>query len=184
MTDRATAALEAMSDAVLAIAAERSVDRVLQRIVDAARARVGALRGAGRAGRRGQLLAIHHLGHDRGGGGDNGAAAPHARPSGCDARVRRAAPNRGHPTRSAISRVVADRSPPDGLVPGCADRLPRRGPRRLLPHRQGGSARVHRGGRAADRDARRSRCDRDRERAALRAKQGAQRGRGTHPAGP
>ena len=37
MTDRATAALEAMSDAVLAIAAERSVERVLQRIVDAAR---------------------------------------------------------------------------------------------------------------------------------------------------
>src|SRR6476661_1826388 len=42
MTDRATAALEAMSDAVLAIAAERSVQRVLQRIVHAARELAGA----------------------------------------------------------------------------------------------------------------------------------------------
>jgi len=42
MTDRATAALDAMSDAVLAIAAERSVDRVLQRIVHAARELAGA----------------------------------------------------------------------------------------------------------------------------------------------
>ena len=42
MTDRADAALEAMSDAVLAIAAERSVERVLQRIVHAARELAGA----------------------------------------------------------------------------------------------------------------------------------------------
>jgi signal transduction histidine kinase len=42
MTDRATAALDAMSDAVLAITAERSVDGVLQRIVDAARQLVDA----------------------------------------------------------------------------------------------------------------------------------------------
>jgi signal transduction histidine kinase len=41
-TDRATAALEAMSDAVLAIAGERSVDRVLQRIVHVARELAGA----------------------------------------------------------------------------------------------------------------------------------------------
>jgi signal transduction histidine kinase len=40
--DRANAALAAMSDAVLAIAAERSVDRVLQRIVHVARELVGA----------------------------------------------------------------------------------------------------------------------------------------------
>jgi signal transduction histidine kinase len=42
MTDRATAALEAMSDAVLAIASERSVEGVLQRIVESARALAGA----------------------------------------------------------------------------------------------------------------------------------------------
>ncbi|MEA2256413.1 MAG: hypothetical protein QOG35_2458 [Solirubrobacteraceae bacterium] len=40
--DRANAALAAMSDAVLAIAAERSFDRVLQRIVHVARELVGA----------------------------------------------------------------------------------------------------------------------------------------------
>jgi signal transduction histidine kinase len=42
MTDRATAALEAMSDAVLAIAAERSVERVLRRLVHVARDLAGA----------------------------------------------------------------------------------------------------------------------------------------------
>ncbi|HEY2637868.1 MAG TPA: GAF domain-containing sensor histidine kinase, partial [Solirubrobacteraceae bacterium] len=42
MIDRATAALEAMSDAVLAIASERSVEGVLQRIVEAARELAGA----------------------------------------------------------------------------------------------------------------------------------------------
>jgi signal transduction histidine kinase len=42
MNDRATAALEAMSDAVLAIAAERSVERVLRRLVHAARELAGA----------------------------------------------------------------------------------------------------------------------------------------------
>jgi signal transduction histidine kinase len=42
MSDRATAALEAMSDAVLAIAGERSVEGVLQRIVDVARELTGA----------------------------------------------------------------------------------------------------------------------------------------------
>jgi signal transduction histidine kinase len=42
VTDRATAALEAMSDAVLAIAGERTVEGVLQRIVDVARELAGA----------------------------------------------------------------------------------------------------------------------------------------------
>src|SRR5919112_5787093 len=42
MSDRATAALEAMSDAVLAIAAERSVERVLRLLVHAARDLAGA----------------------------------------------------------------------------------------------------------------------------------------------
>jgi len=42
MSDRATAALEAMSDAVLAIAAEHSVERVLRRLVHAARDLAGA----------------------------------------------------------------------------------------------------------------------------------------------
>jgi signal transduction histidine kinase len=42
MSDRATAALQAMSDAVLAIASERSVEGVLQRIVDVARGLAGA----------------------------------------------------------------------------------------------------------------------------------------------
>ncbi len=42
MSDRASSALEAMSEAVLAIAAERSVERVLERIVHAARALAGA----------------------------------------------------------------------------------------------------------------------------------------------
>jgi signal transduction histidine kinase len=42
MSDRATAALQAMSDAVLAIASERSVEGVLQRIVESARTLAGA----------------------------------------------------------------------------------------------------------------------------------------------
>jgi signal transduction histidine kinase len=42
MNDRATAALEAVSDAMLAIAAERSVERVLRRLVHAARELAGA----------------------------------------------------------------------------------------------------------------------------------------------
>jgi signal transduction histidine kinase len=42
MSDRATAALQAMSDAVLAMASERSVEGVLQRIVESARALAGA----------------------------------------------------------------------------------------------------------------------------------------------
>jgi hypothetical protein len=39
---RETSALQAMSDAVLAIAAELSVEAVLQRLVDSARALAGA----------------------------------------------------------------------------------------------------------------------------------------------
>ncbi len=42
MTDRSADALEAMNEAVLAIAAERSVERVLQRIVEVARELAGA----------------------------------------------------------------------------------------------------------------------------------------------
>src|SRR3954467_7311408 len=42
MTARAAAALQAMSDAVLAMASERSVEGVLQRIVESARALAGA----------------------------------------------------------------------------------------------------------------------------------------------
>lgn len=42
MTDRADAALEAMGDAVLALAAERSVDAVLERLVEVARTLAGA----------------------------------------------------------------------------------------------------------------------------------------------
>lgn len=42
MTDRATAALEAMSDAVLAVSAERSVEGLLARIVEVARQLAGA----------------------------------------------------------------------------------------------------------------------------------------------
>jgi signal transduction histidine kinase len=42
VTQRTTAALEAMSDAVLAIAAERSVERVLRRLVQVARELAGA----------------------------------------------------------------------------------------------------------------------------------------------
>ena len=42
MTDRSADALEAMNEAVLAIAAERSVERVLQRIVEVARGLAGA----------------------------------------------------------------------------------------------------------------------------------------------
>src|SRR5918997_839048 len=42
VTERTTAALQAMSDAVLAIAAERSVERVLRRLVTVARELSGA----------------------------------------------------------------------------------------------------------------------------------------------
>ena len=59
-------ATEALSDAVLAIAAEHAVEPVLQKLVDAARELAGAqLRGDRRARRRRRLRALHHLGHER-----------------------------------------------------------------------------------------------------------------------
>ena len=141
MTEGRSGAVRAMSDAVLAIAGERSVDTVLQRIVHTARELVGrALRGARRARRRGQLRALHHLGHDRGGGGGDGAAAAHARPAGRDARVRAVLPHARHQARPALPRLVAGRPSADGLVPRRADRGARRGGRRVLPDRQGAGA--------------------------------------------
>ena len=83
-----------MSDAVLAIAAELSVEAVLQRLVDSrARARRRALRRDRRARRRGRVRLLHHLGHERRARRRDGPAPAHARNARRDARVRPPAPD-------------------------------------------------------------------------------------------
>ncbi len=144
MPDRSADALEAMNEAVLAIAAERSVERVLERIVEVAR-------GLGRA-------RYAALGIPDGEGGfaqfitagmteeEVAAMGPLPRTHGLLGAMLEseelAAHARHHP-RSALPRLVAADPPPHGLLPGRPDRLARGHHRRLLPHRQGGRGRVH-----------------------------------------
>ena len=88
MSDGSTGALEAMSDAVLAIAAERSVERVLRRLVHAARELAGARYAAlGVPDGEGNFAQFITAGMSGRGGGRDGAAAAHARAARRDARV-------------------------------------------------------------------------------------------------
>ena len=97
-------ALESMSEAVLAIAAEREVDPVLRRLV-ARRARAGRrpLRRARDPGRPGRVRAVHHRGDERRADRRDGAAAAHARPARRDARVARAPTARPTSARTRAS---------------------------------------------------------------------------------
>ena len=176
-------ALDSMSEAVLAIAAEREVDPVLRRMVRAARELAGrALRGAGDPRRRGRVRAVHHRRDERRADRGDGPDAAHARPARRDAGVARLLPDDRHPPGPALPRLVAARAPADALVPRRADRGARRDHRRLLPHRLRGRRGVQRRGPAADRDARRPRRGGDRERPPARAQPRAEHRRGAQPA--
>src|SRR3954463_6866284 len=130
MEERLHPALRELSDAVLAVAAQRSVDEVLQGLVDRARVLAGARYAA--------------LGIPDGDGGVSRflvsgmseqliarlrapprpprvlaarAAAAHARDARRDARRAGAVPHARHPHRSTLSRLVAGRAPRHALVP-------------------------------------------------------------------
>ena len=148
MPERLSPALKAVSDAVLAVASQLSVDEVLQRLVDRARELAGARYAAlgipdGSGGFRRFLVA----GHERRAGGLDGTAAADARDARRDARDA-AAPicTDDIHARSALPRLVAARSIPDMRsflgVPIVARG---RGDRRLLPHREAGRADLRRG---------------------------------------
>ena len=101
---RDSPAFRALSDVVLAIASEREVEPVLQRLVHSrARARRRALRRARGARRRGRVRALHHVGDERRADRGDGAAAAHARAARRDARVARAVPDRRHPHATRAS---------------------------------------------------------------------------------
>src|SRR3954447_23387918 len=171
---RESSALQAMSDAVLAIAAELSVEAVLQRLVAAARelagaryAALGVPDGEGAfeqfitSGMSDELVAA--MGPLPRTHGLLGAMLESERPY-RTLEVPRALPPARLPPGSALPRLVAARAPADALVPRRPDRRPWRDHRRLLPDREGRGRRVRRRGPAAHRDARRPRRDRDRER--------------------
>ena len=182
--DRLSPTLRAVSDAVLAVAAELSVEEVLQRLVDSARELAGrALRRARHARRRGRLPRFLTSGMS-----DELIAAlgPLPRRTACSARCSR--------RRDAVSRRPTSTTHPRfrGWWPrghpdmrsflGVPIVAPRRRDRRLLPDREGRRARVHRRGPGADRAARRPRRDRDHERPALRAQPRALDRRRAQPA--
>ena len=105
---------------------ERSVEEVLQRLVDArARARRRPLRRARDAGRRGRLRALPHVGDERRADRGDRPAAAHARDARRDARDAGALPHRRHPHAPALPRLVAVGAPRHALVPRRADRRPR-----------------------------------------------------------
>ena len=153
---------------------------------DQPRAGRRTLRRARRARRRGQLRQVHHRRHERRADREARAAAAHARPARRDARVRRARTARRDIKQDPRFRGWWPRAHPSmALVPRRADQLARRRARRDLPDRQGGRRRVHRGGRAADRDARR-RTPRSRSRtpASTSAAASSSIDRGAQPARP
>src|SRR3954454_17946131 len=157
--EQRSAALDAMSDAVLAIAAELSVEPILERLVHSARELVDARYAAlgvpdGRggfaqfitAGMSDELIAsLGPLPRTHGLLGamlepdaapPRGTAHPPPPPLLARGRRRRPAADDRHPPRPALSRLVADRAPLDVLVSRRPDRRARQGPRRLLPLRQ------------------------------------------------
>ena len=178
--------LKAVSDAVLGVAANLSVDEVLQKLVDAARelagaryAALGIPDGAGGfrrflvAGMSDELIDV------------DGPLAADPRDARGDAPPGRALPDRRHPRGPALPRLVAAPAPGHALVPGRPDHLARREHhRRLLPDREGGRDRVRRRGPGADRAAGRSRLDRNHQRPPVRAEPRAVDPLRAQPPGP
>ena len=174
-------ALETMSDAVLAIAAERSVEPVLQRLVHAARelagaryAALGIPDGEGAfaqfitAGMSDELIA---------------AMGPLPRTHGLlGAMLESPSPTaRRHPARPALPRLVAGAHPQMRSFLGVP--IVARGGviGAFYLTDKDGADEFSRGRPAADRDARGARRGRDRERAALRAQPRAEHRRGAQP---
>ena len=180
---RDSTAFRTLSDVVLALAAEREVEPVLQRLVHAARELGGARYAAlGVPDGEGAFARFITSGMSDAADRRDGPAAADARAARRDARVARAVPHDRHPHAPALPRLVAERAPGHAVVPRRPDRVARRDPGRALPHRQGRGRRVLRRGRAADRAARGARRDRDRERAAARAQPRAEHRGGAQPA--
>ena len=154
--EQQSAALRAMNDAVLAIAAEATIEPMLQRLAHAARGLVDA-----------QYAAIGVPDGDGGfaqfitsGMSDELIAAigPLPRQHGLlGAMLTSPAPYRTTDMRRdpRFRGWWPSRAPADALVPRRADRRGQRDRRRVLPDRQGRRRGVRRGRPAADRDARR-----------------------------
>src|SRR5262249_3482437 len=121
MADELSPTLRAVSDAVLSIAAERSVEEVLQRLVESARelagARYAALARVRRAGGGGGLQPLSPRRHERWAGGDAWRPAANARDAWRDAGDGGVVSHAGHPRRPALPRLVAERPPRHALVP-------------------------------------------------------------------
>src|SRR5215218_5917112 len=184
MAEPLNPALRAVSDAVLAVAAQRSVEDVLQQLVDSARELAGARYAAlgtpdGEGGFTRFLVA---------GMSDDLIASlgplPHPRAARRDARDAGAVPDGGHPRPPALPRLVALEPSGHALLPRRADRRARGGDRRVLSDREDrGPARpVRRLRPGRDRAAGRTRGDRDRQRRALRAQPRALDAGGAQPA--
>ena len=111
--EQQSATLRAMSDAVLAIAAEATVEPVLQRLAHAARELVGAAYAAlGVPDGEGGFAQLHHLGDER--RADRGAWGRCRARTGCSARCSsRPSPYRTSDIRQrpALPRLVAARAP-------------------------------------------------------------------------
>ena len=116
-----------MSEAVLAIAAEREVEPMLRRLVRSARELAGARYAAlGIPDGEGAFAQFITAGMS-----DELIAAMGPLPRthgllGAMLESTESAPHRRHPRRPALPRLVAERAPADALVPGRADRGPRR----------------------------------------------------------
>ena len=162
LTDQASASagpieyilIRAMSEAVLAIAGERSVETVLQRIVHAARERPAPATRRSGARRRGTFAHFITSGMTE---EEIAAMGPLPRTHGLLGATLESPASYRTTTSSATraSAVVAFGPPADGVVPGRADRGARRGGGRVLPDRQGGRRRVQCRRSGADRAARR-----------------------------
>ena len=136
-------AVRAMSDAVLAIAGERSVDAVLQRIVHVARELVDASYAAiGVPSEDGEFARFVTSGMTA---EQVAAMGPLPRTHGLlGATLGPPSPTHPrHQARPALSRLVAVGASGDGLVPRRPHRRPREGGGRLLPDRQAGRPAVH-----------------------------------------
>ena len=171
MTEALSPALRAVSDAVLAVASELSVEEVLQRLVDRARELVGARYAAlgipdGDGGFTRFLVAgmsdelIAEMGPLPRTHGMLGAMLEASEPFRTD----------DIHDRPAISRLVAGSPPGHALVPGRADRRGRGRDRRLLSDREGGAPRFERRRPGDDRAAGGARGDRDHQRPPVRAR--------------
>ena len=169
---------------MLAVAAELSVDEVLQRLVDSARELAGARYAAlGLPDGEGGFRALPHLGHERRADRLARPAAPAARRARRDARHDGAVPHERHPRAPALPRLVARER-----IRTCAPSSASRSSRRTgvigafyLTEKLGARG-LQRRGRGADRPARRACGDRDHERAPARADAGALDRRRAEPA--